>query len=376
MTERLLKIDRGVLLVSLVMLGFGIVFVYSSSFAIANKNFGGADYFLARHMVRAIVALFCFVIFINIDYHVLGKLSTLAYLGAIIMLVYVLSLPESAAVNGAKRWISIGFLRFQVSEFAKIALIISLAMQLDKHGERIKEGNIFLQQIIKIGLLCLLIILEPDFSTAALIGVVALIMLFVSGAQLLHIGGILLSFIPIIIIAIVNSPYRLKRVLGFLNAADNKDGIGYQTYQSIIGLGHGGLLGAGLGQGEQKYFFLPEPHTDFVFSILGEEIGFVGLIVVFSLFGVIILRGMRIAMKAPDKMGQAMAFGISLMIGMYVVLHACVNTGIVPTTGVPLPFLSYGGMSLVFTMSSVGILLNISSQARDMGMTNRIGRAR
>ena len=366
MTERLARLDKGILLTSLLMLGFGIVFVYSSSFAIASQNFGGSDYFLARHITRAAFGLLCFVVFINIDYHTIGKYSGIAYICAVVMLVYVLTLPESTAINGAKRWITIGVIRFQVSEFARMVLIITLAVQFDKFGDRIREGKVFIQQVIRIGIICVLIVAEPDFSTALLIGCIALCILFVSGAKTLHVAAIVGSLIPLAVIAVSTSSYRLNRVLGFLNMSETRDTIGYQAYQSLIGLGHGGLFGTGLGQGEQKYFYLPEPHTDFVFSILGEEVGFVGLMVVLALFGVIICRGMRIALRAPDKMGQVMAFGLTFMIGMYVILHACVNTGIVPTTGLPLPFLSYGGMSLIFTMCSMGILLNISSQVRDM----------
>ncbi len=374
MTERFTKIDKGILITSLLMLGFGIVFVYSSSFAIAKQNFGGSDYFLARHIIRAVFALVCFVVFMNIDYHVIGKYSGIAYIIAIVMLVYVLILPDSTAINGAKRWISIGAIRFQVSEFARMVLIITLAVQFDKYGDRIREGKVFIQQIVRIGIICILIMAEPDFSTALLIGCITLCILFVSGAKTLHIVGIICSIIPFAIIAVTTSAYRYKRVLGFINRTETKENIGYQAYQSLIGLGHGGFFGTGLGQGEQKYFFLPEPHTDFVFSILGEEVGFVGLLVVFALFSVIVLRGMRIALKAPDKMGQVMAFGLTFMVGIYVVLHACVNTGIVPTTGLPLPFLSYGGMSLIFTMSSMGILLNISSQVCDMSISKKTQR--
>lgn len=374
MTERFTRIDKGILITSLLMLGFGIVFVYSSSFAIASENFGGSDYFLARHIIRAAFGLACFILFMNIDYHTLGKYSGIAYILAVVMLVYVLTLPDSTAINGAKRWITIGFIRFQVSEFARMVLIITLAVQFDKFGDRIREGKVFILQIVKIGIICILIMAEPDFSTAVLIGCIALCILFVSGAKTLHIVGILGSIIPLTIIAVTTSSYRLNRILGFLNMSETKENIGYQAYQSLIGLGHGGIFGTGLGQGEQKYFYLPEPHTDFVFSILGEEVGFIGLIIVFALFSVIVFRGMRIALKAPDKMGQVMAFGLTFMIGMYVILHACVNTGIVPTTGLPMPFLSYGGMSLIFTMSSMGILLNISSQTRDMSISTKAKR--
>ena len=365
MIDRIAKMDKVVFLLSLLMLGFGIVFVYSSSFAIAQHKFGGSDFFLARHIIRVLLALVCFFVFINVDYHTLGKYSTIAYILAVILLIYALALPDSEAINGAKRWISLGFIRFQVSEFARIVLIIALAMQIEKLGERIREGGVFVQQIIKIGVICGLIIVEPDFSTALIIGCIGLCLLFVSGARILHLLGIVFAFIPLIILSLVTSPYRQQRLTGFLNMANMKDSVGYQAYQSLIGLGHGGLFGVGLGQGEQKFFYLPEPHTDFVFSILGEEIGFIGLVIILSIFGLLLYRGMRIASRASDKMGQIMAFGLSLMLGMYVILHAFVNTGLVPTTGIPLPFLSYGGMSLIFTMSSMGILLNISTQLQD-----------
>ncbi|MFC1476356.1 putative lipid II flippase FtsW [Fibrobacterota bacterium] len=376
MIDKIAKMDKVIFLLTLLMMGFGIVFVYSSSFAIAQQRFGGSDFFLARHIIRVILALICFFVFINIDYHTLGKYSNVAYILAVIMLVYALALPESSAINGAKRWISLGFIRFQVSEFARIVLIIALAAQVHKLGERIREGGIFVQQIIKIGIICGLIIVEPDFSTALIIGCIGLCLLFVSGAKMVHLIGIVCAFIPLVILSLLTSPYRQQRLLGFLNMADMKDGVGYQAYQSLIGLGHGGLFGVGLGQGEQKYFYLPEPHTDFVFSILGEEIGFVGLMVMFFIFGILLYRGMRIATRAPDKMGQVMAFGLSLMLGIYIILHAFVNTGIVPTTGVPLPFLSYGGMSLIFTMSSMGILLNISTQLQDVKPQTRKRRRR
>ena len=371
MIERIAKVDKVVFLLSLMMMGFGIVFVYSSSFAIAQQKFGGSDFFLARHIVRVLLALACFFIFINVDYHTLGKYSTIAYILVVILLIYVLALPDSEAINGAKRWISLGFIRFQASEFARIVLIIALAMQIEKIGERIKEGGVFVQQIIKIGIICGLIIVEPDFSTALIMGCLGLCLLFVAGARILHLTGIVFAFIPLVILSMVTTPYRLQRLMGFLNMASMKDSLGYQAYQSLIGLGHGGLFGVGLGQGEQKFFYLPEPHTDFVFSILGEEIGFTGLVIMFSIFCLLIYRGMRIACRAPDKMGQIMAFGLSLMLGMYVILHAFVNTGVVPTTGVPLPFLSYGGMSLIFTMSSMGILLNISTQLQDEKVTRK-----
>lgn len=354
------------MVISLILMGFGVVFVYSSSFVIAQERFGGADFFLGRHVIRGILALACFIVFMNVDYHTVGKWSTALYMVSIILLIYVLLLPGNAAINGAKRWLSLGFIRFQVSDLARIALILWLAVKIEQVGERIKEPKMFLQLILHIGLVCLLIMLEPNFSTAALTGCICVCMLFIAGARVSHLGGLLLLALPAAGAAMIMAPYRMHRIVDFAYYSGSQKGFGYQAYQALLGLGHGGALGVGLGQGEQKYLFLPEPHTDFVFSILGEEIGFIGLVVVFVLFGILLYRGMRIALRAPDKTGQVMAFGFTFMIGLYVILHTSVNTSLIPTTGVPLPFISYGGMSLIFTMSSMGILINISSQTREM----------
>lgn len=363
MTTRMTRSDIEVLLVSLLLTGFGIVFVYSSSFAVAQQRFGGGDFFLARHVVRAFMALVCLFLFMKIDYHALGKYAGIGYVTSVVLMVYVLTMPDSAAINGAKRWICLGSLRFQVSEFARIALVVFLASRCVRLGEELRKSGVFVRQLVKIGIVCLLIVLEPDFSTAGLIGVVGVAMLFVAGARIVHLLGAAFVVLPATILAVLATPYRRQRLAGFLNMADNSDGVAYQIHQSLIGIGNGGLFGVGLGQGEQKYFYLPEPHTDFVFSVLGEEIGFLGLLVMLSLFVFLLYRGIRIAHDARDPLGRLMAFGLTFALGAYVILHAAVNTGIVPTTGVPLPFLSYGGMSLVFTMCSVGILLNISSQS-------------
>ncbi|MBD3391245.1 MAG: putative lipid II flippase FtsW, partial [Chitinivibrionales bacterium] len=364
MNKGFLRIDFGILICTLLLLGFGVVLVYSSSFPLAQQRFGGADFFLARQVVRALLGVVCFIVFINIDYHVLCRYSHVLFISALALLVLVLAMPESMAVNGAKRWIHVGFMRFQVSEFARIALIVALARQFEELGDRIREGRVLMQQIFRILLVCGLIVLEPDFSTALLLAVISFALLFVAGASIWHLSGLGLAVIPAVLLAIASTPYRRERILGFLHMSNHKQDIGYQAYQALIGLGNGGLFGVGLGGAERKLFFLPEPHTDFVFSILGEEIGFVGGLIVLGIFAFMLYRGMRIALRAPDKAGQLMAFGITFALGAYVVLHAAVNIGLVPTTGVPLPFLSYGGMSLVFTLSSMGILLNISSQAR------------
>ena len=364
MNQRLARMDIAIFISALALLGLGVVLVYSSSFAVAQHRFGDADFFLERQVVRALIALACFIVFINVDYHVWGRISPYAFMAAVGMLVFVLLLPDSAAVNGAKRWIGLGPLNFQASDFARLVLVITIARRCEDLGPDIAVWKKVLPDLVKIGLVCGLILIEPNFSTAAIVGVIGLSLLFVGGARLQHIAGVMLMCLPVALTGLIGSSYRRARIISYFDLSKSAKDIGYQASQALIGLGNGGLFGVGLGEGKQKYFFLPEPHTDFAFAILGEELGFVGLMAVFLVFGVIIWRGLRTAAGAPDRMGQVMAFGFTLILGLYLLLHTAVNVGLVPTTGVPLPFLSYGGMSLVFTMIGTGILLNISSQAK------------
>jgi cell division protein FtsW len=348
----------------MVMVGFGIVFIYSSSFVLAQSKFGGPDAFLAKQLVRAALAFGCFMVFANIDYHVWGRFAKSGYAVVIGLLIFVLVSPGGRAIHGAKRWISFGFIQFQVSELAIMVLVVLLATQLAKAEDELKEPKTFISFLVKIGIICGLIILEPNFSTASIVGIIGLSLLFVAGAKISHMALLVAAFIPIAVVGAFGAGYRRQRILAFLNMGDHKESIGYQASQALIGLGNGGLFGVGIGQGAQKYFFLPEPHTDFVFSILGEEIGFVGLIAMLALFGFMVYCGIRIALSAPDKIGQLMAFGFTIILAFYAIVHAMVNVGLTPTTGIPLPFISYGGMRLLFTMSSIGILLNIANQSR------------
>ncbi len=364
MHKGMAKMDLGLFVALLLMLGFGIVLVYSSSFALAEQRFGGPGFFVARQTVRALLALAGFMVFINVDYHFWGRLSNLGYLAAVILLVAVLALPDSFAVNGAKRWIALGSFKFQVSDFARIALILFVARHTEQAGNDIKDFKTFLRQIGMILPVCVLILLEPNFSTSSIIGLIAVTMLFLGGARGLHMFACTAAVLPAALLVAIRMPHSRIRLLEYLNRGDNPQTIGYQAYQSLIGLGNGGMFGVGIGRGEQKFFYLPEPHTDFVISILGEEIGFLGLMAVASVFVFIVYRGMKIAAEAPDKTGQLTAFGFTFAVAVYALLHAAVAAGLLPTTGIPLPFISYGGMSLIFTMCSMGIVLNISSQTR------------
>ncbi|MBN1980308.1 MAG: cell division protein FtsW [Chitinivibrionales bacterium] len=369
MVQKFSKIDSVILIIALLLFCCGVVFVYSSSFAIAQMHQGRATFFLSQHATRGLIALVFLYIFMHIDYHFLGRISNVLYCIVLVLLITVLLLPDSAAINGAKRWLSLGPIRFQVSDLGRITLILLLARNAEKMGDRITESKVLVQMLIKVALICILIALEPNFSTAAIIAILGLSMMYVAGARIKHIFAIFLMVFPFAVSAALSHKYILlrvaeftSRIFGSSHGVSTSKQVAYQSQQALIGLGNGGLCGVGIGQGQQKYFYLPEPHTDFVFSILGEEMGFIGLAVVLTLFAILLYRGFQVSLTATDRMGQTMAFGITFVIGLYLLLHTFVNTGIVPTTGVPLPFLSYGGMSLIFTMSSIGILLNISSQ--------------
>jgi cell division protein FtsW len=255
-------------------------------------------------------------------------------------------------------------IRFQVSDFARMALILFLAKKCSEDRVDFTNWRSLIPHYVYIGILCGLVVLEPDFSTTIILLTTAFLILFMAGARVPHLLATVALAVPFAIIMIQQTPYRMRRVQGFLNLEKESGGLGYQVYQSLVGLGHGGFFGVGLGKGEQKYFYLPEPHTDFILSILGEEFGFIGVMLVMLIFAFIIYRGFSISYNAPDKAGQLTAFGFTLVIAMYLLIHSSVATGLMPPTGVPMPFLSYGGRSLIFTMSSMGILLNISSQIK------------
>ncbi|MCX7727733.1 MAG: FtsW/RodA/SpoVE family cell cycle protein, partial [Chitinispirillaceae bacterium] len=203
---------------------------------------------------------------------------------------------------------------------------------------------------------------------------IGIAILFMAGVNFFYLAGVIVVCLPFMVFAALRMPHSRARIFNFINGKDNISELGYQAYQSIVGLGHGGIFGTGIGKGDQKYFFLPEPHTDFAISILGEELGFIGIVMIAAIFSFIIYRGTRIALKAPDRFGQLMAFGFTFTIAIYAMFHSAVAVGLLPTTGIPLPFISYGGMNLIFMCISIGIILNISSQAKESGISSSTSR--
>jgi len=352
-------------MITLLLMAIGVVMIYSSSAIYAYEVHGDSAYYLKKHLVFMLIGFVLSVFFMSFDYVKLRKFAKPFLLVSMALLVLVL-IPGIGNVTGsARRWINIWFINFQPSEVAKLALIFYAADILSRKQSDIKNFVYgFLPLIMALGACLLLILLEPDLGTAVAIAVLILAMAFIAGAELKHLGAITLPAIPLLVLLIAIKPYRLKRIFAFLNPWADPKGVGYQIIQSFIALGSGGIFGVGLGHSQQKLFYLPEAHTDFIFSIIGEELGFIGAVGIIFLFIIFIYLGTHIAFKARDLYGQLLAFGLVAMIALQAIVNIAAVIGAIPTKGLPLPFISYGGSSLVYSMLSVALLLNIARHRR------------
>ncbi|MBN1870733.1 MAG: putative lipid II flippase FtsW [Candidatus Omnitrophica bacterium] len=343
------------------MVSLGITMIYSSSGIYAMQELGDKTYFLSRHLLFLFVALLAAFAVMAVDYRHLQWAAKPLLLIAIALLVLVLVPGIGKSSFGARRWFKIGPFNFQPSEFAKLAVLIYLADFLSRKQNKIKsfwEG--FLPVIIILCVLCLLVVKQPDLGNSVLIAVMMLILMYTAGARILHIMVLALMAMPALFVLVVCVPYRWKRIIAFIDPWKDAQGVGFQLSQSQIALGSGGTFGVGLGKSVQKLFYLPAAHTDFIFSIIGEELGLLGTLAVVVLFGVFIWQGARIAKRTTDPFGHFLAFGIVVMIGLQAVVNIGVSIGAFPTKGLPLPFISYGGSALIFNMMAVALLLNIS----------------
>ena len=346
------------------LLSFGVVMVYSSSAVSAYVNFNDSYYFFKRQLVWGALGFIAMLFTLTIDYHVWRKLATPALLVTVVLLILVLIPGLGKVVNGARRWLGFGSLYLQPSEIAKISMVLYSSANLARHQEKITSFlKGLLPQLVILLVIFGLILKEPDLGTALVIGGTVFVMLFAAGARLSHLAS--LGFVGVvgIIAAIILEPYRLKRLLAFSNPWADPLDTGYHIIQSLYALGSGGLFGVGLGRSREKFLYLPEPHTDFIFAILGEELGFIGTIAVILLFFLFAWRGFKIAIAAPDIFGSLLATGITTMIVVQALMNIAVVTASMPVTGIPLPFISFGGSALIFTLAGVGILLNISRYA-------------
>ncbi|HXC61152.1 MAG TPA: putative lipid II flippase FtsW [Nitrospiria bacterium] len=361
------KIDKTVIIVTLLLVSIGVVMVYSASAVLAVRHYGDSFYFFKRQLVWAAMGVLTLMIFAMIPFSVWHRFSTPIFLLTCGLLLIVLIPSMGMEANGSRRWLKLGGFSFQPSEAAKLAIVFYLARYLSRKGSQLQDFfHGFSPPVVMVGVVLLLVMAEPDLGTAVLIGVVGGCLLFVGGARWRHLLTLAVLLIPVVAGLILGTGYRRQRLMAFLDPWNHQADGGFQAVQSFLALGGGGPLGTGLGEGRQKLFFLPEPHTDFIFSVLGEELGFLGAAAVLILFLILISRGLMISIRANQPFGYYLGLGISLMLGIQVMLNIGVVTGLLPTKGLTLPFLSYGGSSLVTSLAEVGILLNVSRNREAM----------
>lgn len=342
---------------------FGCIMVYSASSYIANYRYSNPYFYLTKQIIGAVLGIIAMFVCSFINYQKLKKLKWWLVIICAILLVLVF-VPGIGVENyGAKRWLNLGFFTIQPSEFAKFALVIFAAAYLSDNYEKIGKFKTLLP-VLGVGLgFCLLVILEPNMSITMCIGLIMLFMLFVGGAKMKHFVWLGIPAACAVPALIIIEPYRIQRFMAFLNPWASPQAEGFQLIQSLYSLGSGGLFGVGLGNSRQKYMFLPFSESDFIFSIIGEELGLLGAILTLIVFAVLIYLLINIAKNAKDRFGALLVLGVASVISIQVILNVCVVSGLIPPTGLPLPFISAGSTSLVVFMSAVGICLNVERQS-------------
>ncbi len=354
-------IDNSILLLAICLTCLGVVMVFSSSSIMAVRDYGDSLHFLKRQGVFALFGFAVMAVLMRVDLELLRKAAWPILIFCVLLLIAVLIPGVGKKVGGANRWIQMAGFTFQPAEFVKLGLVIFMAFSLARKQDKIKSFRVgFLPYMLILSVLLCLLLAQPDLGSAITLGVVAVAMLLVAGTRLSYLAGIGLISLPFLYFLVMNVDYRRRRIMAFLNPWEDPSDTGFQIIQSWIAFGSGGPFGKGLGQSKQKLFYLPEAHTDFIFSVVGEELGFIGVIVIAAMFLLLILRGLKTSLNAADDFSCYLAFGLTLLIGIQALVNIAVVMGMVPTKGLALPFLSYGGTSLVTTLGAIGILLNIS----------------
>ena len=356
---RIGEVDRVLAAAIVALIGFGIVMVYSASAIEATVRFKDPEFFLKRQLLFGGVALLLMWVVSRIDYQRLRSL-TYPVLGGVTVLMIMTVLGLGVRRGGAARWLSLGPVMIQPAEMAKLALVLWLAYSLAKKAEKVKSFTVgFIPHVLMSGVLILLCLKQPDFGSAVVIAFLTFTLLFVAGARVSYLVGASIALSGIGIQLIMTKSYRLARLEAFLDIAKHRQDIAYQPFQSVMSFGSGGIAGLGLGRGLQV-LYLPEAHNDFIAAIIGEELGFLGIIGLTSVFLLIVARGVRAAFRAQDDYGSYLAFGISAIFGMQALVNMSVAMAMLPTKGLTLPFISYGGSSLLVNAAAAGILLNVS----------------
>jgi cell division protein FtsW len=358
------RFDALLLCAVLSLVSLGLVMVYSASAVMAQDKLGDSLYFLNRQLMAAGMGVVAMAVGMKLGWRRLARLAYPLLLVTLVLMVAVLIPGIGTTAGGARRWIRLPGFGLQPAEVAKVAWVVYLSYSLAKKREKVASFSVgFLPHLLLCGLLVGLCMLQPDFGSSVLLVFLLFALLFAAGTKLSYLVGSVLLALPLAYAAIASSPYRMKRVLAFLDPWAHRHDIGYQVAESLMSIGSGGLTGLGLGDGRQKLFFLPEAHTDFIFAIIGEELGLMGVVLLVSLYAIIIWRGIRASLAAPETFGTYLGLGLTSIIAFQATVNMCVAMGLLPTKGLTLPFVSYGGTSLVVLMGAAGVLLSLSAGA-------------
>ena len=359
--------DALLLITTLALVALGVAMVYSASSIVAQEKFGDGYYFLKRQALYAGLGLLLMLLLMRMNYQWLRRLALPGLLISLVLLAALFVPSLGVDIGGARRWLKIAGLSLQPSEVAKVGLVLYLAHSLARKGEEVRHFFFgYLPPLTVSVFVAGLVFVQPDFGNAALLFLMAAILLFLGGARLSHLALTGVAALPAVYFLIETAAYRHNRVMAFLDPWKDPMKSGFQIVQSYLAIGSGGLSGLGLGNGRQKLFYLPEAHTDFILSVIGEELGLLGMMVVLLAFAILVVRGFCIALKSPDIFGYYLGLGLTFLLGFQAAVNMGVVTGLLPTKGLTLPFISFGGSSLVLNMVAVGLLLSISSR-RQLG---------
>jgi cell division protein FtsW len=350
--------------VAVMLLSAGVVMVYSASAVVAADRFGDPYFFLKKQLFWALLGSVGMLVAVRVDYRRLERFALPALVLAGVLLVLVLIPPIGQAINGTRRWIRLGPVSFQPAELAKVALVFYLAAFVARRQEEVADVRRgILPPLLVAGSFAALVLVQPDLGNCLTLVALTFGLLYLAGSPVRYLAWAIAPALPLLVLAIYAAPYRLRRVTAFWDPWADPRGSGFQIIQSWLAFGNGGLLGQGIGASRQKLFYLPESHTDFIFAVVGEELGFVGAAAFVALFAVLIWRGLRVGLRTAEPFGAYLALGITLLIATQTLVNLGVVTGLLPTKGLPLPFISFGGSALSMTMLSTGVLLNISQHA-------------
>jgi cell division protein FtsW len=368
------RFDPLLLCAVLALVTLGLVMVYSASAVLAQDKLGDSLYFLKRQLSAAGMGLVAMAVMMKLGWRRLARLAYPMLLVAILLLIAVAIPGIGTTAGGARRWIRLPGFSLQPAEIAKFAWVVYLSYSLAKKREKVATFSVgFLPHLALCGILVLLCMLQPDFGSSVLLVFMLFVLLFAAGTKLSYLVGSVLLALPLAFVAIATSPYRMKRILAFLDPWAHRHDVGYQVAESLMSIGSGGITGLGLGDGRQKLFFLPEAHTDFIFSILGEETGLIGVGLLVVLYAVVLWRGVRASLAAGETFGTYLGLGFTAIIAFQATVNMCVAMGLLPTKGLTLPFVSYGGTSLAVLMGAAGVLLSLSASTQGANRPVRAG---